>query len=319
MPTTCYSDELPIHEPILPAWIVSLVFHAAVLVLLGLFFRGVPRGAGEEPVRTAGIVIQHSSARGDWFEGEADQPAESIRDPDRGQYDPIAALPPEDLMATAANALSSLPAIGLGGLESGGVGNASGMTSGGGRGGAISGGKARVRVFGTEGVGNKFVYVFDRSVSMEGTRLQAAKRELIQSLESLESTHQFQVIFFNHEVRIWDLTGGQQRIAFGTDRNKEQAARWIMGISADGGTDRVGALNQAIRLRPDIIFFLTDDDTPMSETDLYQIRRRNRSGTAIHAIEFGNGPPHGRHNFLVQLAQQSGGQYAYIDTRTLGR
>ena len=314
-----HPNEPPIREPILPAWIVSLGFHVVLIVLFGLFFRPVPRGAVEEPGRMAGIVLKHVSDDGEWFEGEDERASEAVREPSDDTPDRIAALPSEDAAVTA-DVLPSLPVIGPGALEAGGVGSAGEMTAGGGgRPGGPFGEKARVRVFGTEGVGNKFVYVFDRSVSMEGARLTAAKRELIQSLESLDSTHQFQIIFFNHQVRAWDITGGQNRIAFGTDRNKELAARWVGSITADGGTDRVGALSRAIGLRADIIFFLTDDDTPMSETDLNQLRRRNRNRTAINAIEFGAGPPHGRHNFLVQLAKQNGGQFAYINTRRLGR
>ena len=88
--------------------------------------------------------------------------------------------------------------------------------------------------------------------------------------DDLDSVHQFQIIFFNHQVRAWDLTGGQNRVAFGTARNKEVAAAWVAGITADGGTDRVAALSRAIAFRSDVIFFLTDDDTPMSAADLYR-------------------------------------------------
>ena len=66
--------------------------------------------------------------------------------------------------------------------------------------GTQTGGTTSTGVFGVEGEGSKFVYVFDRSGSMQGFQgrpLAAAKRELITSLESLESVHQFQVIFYN--------------------------------------------------------------------------------------------------------------------------
>jgi hypothetical protein len=290
-----------------------------MIVLIGFLYRAVPSGAVAEPVRTVGIVLKHASDDGDWFEGESgtdDQPADAPREATAELLD---SLPQEDPAAAAAAALPSLPVLGPGGLEQGGVGNAGEMTrGGGGRPSGLAGGKARVRVFGTEGVGSKFVYVFDRSVSMEGARLAAAKRELIDSLEALESTHQFQIIFFNHQVRAWDLSGGQNRIAFGTERNKKVAAAWVAGITADGGTDRVAALSRAIAFRSDVIFFLTDDDTPMSAADLRYLRGRNRGRTAINAIEFGNGPPHGHRNFLVELAEQTGGQYVYINTRQLG-
>ena len=182
----------------------------------------------------------------------------------------------------------------------------------------LSGGKARVQIFGVEGTGTRFVYLFDRSVSMEGTPLAVAKRQLIQSLDSLDSIHQFQIIFFNHRMSILDSTDQQQRIAYATDRNKSLAEAFIGTISADGGTDRYAAIRQAIRLRPDAIFFLTDADDPMPAAEIAKVLFDNRRvGAAIHTIEFGRGVEQGRYNFLVQLAEQSGGQYGYVNTRLL--
>jgi len=311
-------NESPNREPTVPAWTASVFFHAAAIVLFGLLYRAVPVGAVEEPARTAGIVLKHIEDDGDWFEGEEDRGDEVAEDSGEHADALVAALPRDDATQLAASALPNLPLLGPGALEHGGVGDAGTMTrGGGGRPGGLAGGAARVRVFGAEGIGRKFVYVFDRSVSMEGPRLAAAKQELIRSLDSLDRTHQFQILFFNHKVRTWDITGGQNRIAFGTSPNKKRAAEWVRGISADGGTDRVAALLRAIALAPDVIFFLTDDDTPMLAVDLKHLRRRNRGRAAINAIEFGSGPAHGRRNFLVQLTEQTRGQYVYINTRRL--
>ncbi len=179
-------------------------------------------------------------------------------------------------------------------------------------------GRARVRVFGVEGVGNKFVYLFDRSVSMDGPLLAAAKEQLIASLESLESVHQFQIVFFNYEVQLWDITRGQNRIAFATDRNKQLARQYVRGITAMGGTLRREALRRAIAMRSDAIFFLTDTDTPMAAGDVASaIRRARRNSTAIHTIEFGFNASQSKENFLTQLAQATGGQYDYVDTSKL--
>ena len=97
---------------------------------------------------------------------------------------------------------------------------------------------------------------------MEGPPLAAAKRQLIESLRSLESVHQFHIIFFNTRTQSFDITGGGRRIAFATDRNKQLAANFVGGITADGGTDRLVALHEAIAFAPDVIFFLTDADDP---------------------------------------------------------
>ena len=106
--------------------------------------------------------------------------------------------------------------------------------------------------------------------------LAAAKRQLIESLQSLESVHQFHIIFFNTQTQSFDITGGGRRIAFATDRNKQLAANFVGGITADGGTDRLAALREAIGFSPDVIFFLTDADDPMSASELAEIARANR-------------------------------------------
>jgi len=213
-----------------------------------------------------------------------------------------------------------LPALGPGAATAGGgPPDASQFTKSGGRPGPPPGGsKVGVRVFGVEGVGTKFVYLFDRSSSMEGAPLAAAKQQLIQSLESLEGIHQFQIIFFNHQLRHFDLTGGGNRIAFATDRNKQLAARFVGGITADGGTDRLTALRAAVALRPDVIFFLTDAEDDMPASELADVARLNRrAGATICTIEFGRGPPRRAQNFLTELAQLTGGQYGYVDTTRL--
>ena len=179
-------------------------------------------------------------------------------------------------------------------------------------------GKASVQVFGVRGIGTKFVYVFDRSTSMEGAPLAAAKQQLIASLDSLDAIHQFQIVFFNDRLRISDITGGGRRIAFATDRNKNLAEKFVGGITADGGTDRLQALRAAIAMQPDIIFFLTDADDPMPPSELADIERLNRrASAAICTIEFGRGPQKTAANFLSELARASSGQYGYVDTTRL--
>ncbi len=304
-------------EPTRPAWLISIVVHAVLVVLLGFLLRASPRGVLEEPGRVGGIVLKHLTEQGELFEGQQEQGTESTRESGDSQEVSVDSLVTAAADAALAEALPTLPTRSPGALEEGALGDAGRMTTGGGGGrpSGLAGGKATVRVFGTEGTGHKFVYLFDRSVSMEGARMAAAQRELIGSLESLENTHQFQIIFFNHDVHLFDLTGGQQRVAFASEDNKKRAAQWVRRVSADGGTDRVPALSRAIALRPDVIFFLTDADDPMSAYDLDLIQRRNRGRATINAIEFGSGPPHGRRNFLARLAEQSRGQYVYLNTR----
>jgi len=303
----------------LPAWILSIAFHSCTLILLAMAIQQAPRGAAEQPARSAGIVLKRTSAEGDVYEGKEDQVA------DAAEAEPTPApqvQPPvqEPTMATIGLAAPQLTQTSAPANASG-EGQPAGSTvfSDGGRHGSPDGDKyAKVSVFGVEGSGNKFVYVFDRSSSMEGPPLAAAKRQLVESLKSLDTVHQFHIIFFNHRLRSLDITGGGRRIAFGTERNKKLAANFIGGMTADGGTDRFAALKQALAFQPDVVFFLTDADDPMSASEMERLERLNsRIGAAICVIEFGRTAAKPQQNFLIELARQSGGKYGYVDTTKL--
>ena len=71
--------------------------------------------------------------------------------------------------------------------------------------------------------------------------------------------------------------GTNGKVAFATDRNKRLAANFVGGITADGGTDRMAALREAINFAPDVIFFLTDADDPMPPSELAEIAKANRA------------------------------------------
>jgi hypothetical protein len=315
------TETSTVPERLLPAWLFSIVFHFCTIVLLGLAVQQAPRGAAEEPGRSAGIVLKRTSAEGDLYEGEEQQDDNPAATDDRARPDILSALPSETAGANLGDDLPKLPTPGPGATRGGGQPDAGQFTSGGGRRGSPGGGgDARVSVFGVEGTGSKFVYVFDRSSSMEGPPLAAAKRQLIESLESLESVHQFHIIFFSTQTRSFDITGGGRRIAFATDRNKQLAANFVGGITADGGTDRLAALREAIGFSPDVIFFLTDADDPMSASELAEIARTNRrSRAAICVIEFGRRATPPGSNFLTQIARESGGQYGYVNAAALSR
>jgi hypothetical protein len=171
-------------------------------------------------------------------------------------------------------------------------------------------------LFGLTGEGNSFVYVLDRSGSMGGSgrvALAAAKVELVASLESLDRAQRFQIIFYNQTPVIFNPTARPGSLAFATDANKENARRFVGSISADGGTRHEDALKLAIRLRPDVIFFLTDAGQPQLKPQQLEQIRGWAAGIKINVIEFGQGPKPDGDNFLTALARQNDGQYTYVD------
>jgi hypothetical protein len=306
------------------AWTFSLVFHLLTTAILAVSFQQ-RRGGALQSVASAGIVLQLMSDDGRVDDAEEEVVASIVAPPVlettpvemtsaapavvRGPVETPPTPAPSPLAAEIEAARRAMEVQRAGGMR-----RASRSLRPGTLGGTS---QAQVSVFGVQGTGTKFVYLFDRSASMEGAPLAAAKRQLVDSLASLDGIHQFQIIFFNSLPYPIDITGAG-RMAFATDQNKRLAANIVGGITADLGTDRYTALKKAISFHPDVIFFLTDAEDEMLQSELNEIERANdRVGAAICVIEFGRFPAPLSENFLMRLARRSGGQYGYVNTRTL--
>lgn len=209
-----------------------------------------------------------------------------------GAFSSIVAVPAEDLVRPAA------PGAG-GGAASGG---------------APAGGTS---FLGIQDNGRRFVYVIDRSFSMENDNaLQAAKLELLSSLDRLQENQEFQVIFYNNDPFVLETRGNRFPMFWGTDPQRLQVREQVRAIGPAGGTSHMPALIKALSYNPDVVFLLTDGaaDTALTNAELRELQQRNRHGARIHCIEFGRGPTSSlgtSGNFLRQLAQQHQGQYTY--------
>lgn len=318
-------------------WLMSSTLHTLAFVLLALSW---PLVAERAPA-SAGITLEASLLSSAGQQEDA-PPVQFDQPPADGYYDDDEPLLLADRSQSSggsgAAALSSLlneePAVSLSGvlpsagdvLGTGGaeslVDSAAELTNQPPPPNRLRGGTARTGVFGIEGEGYKFVYVFDRSGSMDGhggAPLLAAKSQLIGSLGDLGQTHQFQIIFYNERPRIFNPGGREGRLVFGNEQNKNLARRFVGSITASGATRHLEALKMALRMNPDVIFFLTDADEPrMTPQQLAGIAQMNH-GTSINAIEFGYGPHRNPDNFLVKLARQNAGQHVYVDVARLPR
>jgi len=307
-------------EPVLAAWFVSLVLHFASLVSLGLWVdSGSPadRSHSGERVRHGEIVlVQRQRSESRYLQAASFQTESSPASP---EAPPPALLPLPELAGPQLPALpAAIAQAEIPTASSAPVG--SGPPSGAGH---ATPRQAETQLFGLKARGSRFVYVIDRSASMAdfgGRPLAAAKRELAASLAPLAAVHQFQIVFYNERPELMSLARGQPpQMVFADDRGKHLAGQFVGGIYAHGGTEHLAALALALRMQPDVVFLLTDADPPrLSSDDLDRIQRWNR-GTVIHTVEFGVGPPQPGDNFLRELAEQSAGQYTYVDVTRLER
>jgi hypothetical protein len=300
-----------------------MVLHAVILLCVGLTLQPSPRkGAAAERTAEVGIALKSQEGQRQFYQSDADggrwsERPEANRSDQPSLSDVLAQQAPLDPTPSLP---SPMKVLGRGALGERGVPNAAALRDGpDGRPGSI-GGKGRATMFGITGEGWKFVYVLDCSDSMNWRHqrpLRAAKSELLASLESLQKVHRFQIIFYNEDPHVFNPSGRQNRLAFATEQNKRNARNFVQGIVASGGTEHFAALMAAIRLAPDVIFFLTDAGDPqLSPGELSEIQRR-AAGIAIHAIEFGLGPQRDANNFLVRLAWQNGGEHRYVDLSAL--
>lgn len=330
------------------SWGFSIFFHAVVLIILTLTITQAvppPKGLTEEKAADVGIAFRTQDDEKVLYESAADVMADEAGTSESSDSQPedtskktdseviaelssaIAGESSPEIPDLASLAPGLAPASGDGstGLErvTDGLGNVTGVGPG-----TFKGfGKGKISCFGTSGEGSTFVFVFDRSASMgfhpadtAETPMKAAKIELRRSLRTLQSNQQFQIIFYNGLEE--DLLQFEKnRLLFASRENVVAAERFLASIVPLGGTDHRTALNLALRQHPDVIFFLTDADeneTTLNSADLERIRK-NSAGTQINAIQFGNGPNPQTGNWLAKLAEQSGGQYVYLDVNQLNR
>ncbi|MGI5832378.1 MAG: vWA domain-containing protein [Thermoguttaceae bacterium] len=186
---------------------------------------------------------------------------------------------------------------------------------------AGSGSGQAVRFGELQGRGRRFVYLLDRSESMKWPdeapmRFAVAEaRQSIASLDPARGAQKFQLIVFNHHEESFD---GGKRLVDVTPEAQRRADEFLRALTPEGGTDPLEALSAAIRMAPDVIFFLTDAEEEISTLTLGRIRDMvRRAGVAqIHVIEFGK--PSGKHPAAYRkLAQQNGGVYVYKDVTDL--
>jgi hypothetical protein len=186
------------------------------------------------------------------------------------------------------------------------------------------------KLFDIEAEGAKFVFVFDRSASMSiarGKPMAAAKRELIASLAPLERVHQFYLIFYNQAASAFQPGAEAGKLIFATESNKQAAEKYINGIQPEGATDHYLALSLALKMRPDVIFLLTDGDAKddISEAELAPNRQAKRDSDQnprdpIH-VRFCHGTesPHARQRqsrrIQIGLAQRA--RWREIENGTL--
>jgi hypothetical protein len=283
-------------------WLLSAGIHAVILLSIGGFAWHSGHGSS---------LIQVDSALGETLAETAFENVQGIDSIEMGGGGkPLESVAEDALSAqqdAAAPSFRDYPRMGIS-TEGGGGGGGEGGGSGGGTGTGVGPGIG-AGFFGTKGAGKSFVYVVDMSGSMHGARFERAKKELIRSINKLGAEQKFYVYFFNDRTfPLFDPKPVNGMIPANSS-NKQRAVRWINTRVAESTTNPNYALQQALEMRPEVIFLLTDGELDDPDAVRSMIRRFNKSNVIIHTIAFEN---EDGGNTLEAIANENNGVYRFV-------
>jgi len=321
--------------------LISLCLHLSSLLLLVVWLApGRELASSTEPERQTDIVVFKTNAN-QQVEYLSDEPAtDNAPAPSaaaRGVPSPVDALPAES--ASELPATVQLPTTtGIGLPETGFLPGIDGVASanrnlpsgvneaailaedarGRGQGEDKTGTSGNLSIFGAPARGRTFAMLIDRSASMGDQGLGAirsAANEFAEQLQSLNEQQRVQLITYH--------AAPAQLAAHwlpATDQNKQKLVDHLLGLPAFGSTNHTAALVTALKLRPEVIFLLTDGDDPgMDNGQLRIVREQARGRTTIHTVHFGRGAQGvgDSNHFMRRLASDNGGNYVYVDVDKL--
>lgn len=323
----------------LSAALLSLVFHAAAFLLLGLVVQPSRQGLQSEPERTVQIVLARTNASNrDRYEDRLDatqkQTASSNTPEAEGRVADELVPTVEQIAKTVPSELA-LPVSGSFSQAAGTLSakkftatrsNAGRIPFGGDLDKFVSEEQARLRANapvgdpveielfgGPPAAGRSFLFLIDRSHSMgrEGLgALEAAEQELLAALQPLQPFHKFQVVAYHHQCVFLN----RREMLPATEENKRSVRGFLSNLAPFGATEHEMALHSALSHAPDVIYLLTDGGDPeLSEPQIRTITKIAARRTRIHCIQFGFGARQNNNHFLERLATQNGGGYLYVD------
>lgn len=154
-----------------------------------------------------------------------------------------------------------------------------------------------------------YIFVVDCSRSMNHpyqggakTRLGRVKIEMWRSIFQMAGDQKFFIIFFNDRA----IPMPAETLMPGGPSN-DKFLQWTAQIRADGRTEPGEALLLAVRMKPDVIYFLTDGE--FNYRVVREVSEANFGNVEIDTISLGDDT--GR-EFLAELARRNNGVYRHI-------
>jgi len=164
------------------------------------------------------------------------------------------------------------------------------------------------------------VLVLDRSGSMDGWKMVAARRAAARIVDTLTPADRFSVLCFDNVVE--QMPGAADRLAEASDRNRFRAIEWLARTPARGGTVILEPLEQAVRLltdetkgaRPadrDRVLVLVTDGQVGNEDQILQRIGARLAGIRVHVVGIDRAVNAG---FLGRLAAAGRGRCELVES-----
>ena len=163
---------------------------------------------------------------------------------------------------------------------------------------------------GKEAVGlpRETIFIIDTSGSMSGTSIEQARAALLMALPRLTARDTFNVIEFNSIVHA--LFPTPQPVTTATMR---KAMKFVDRLAANGGTEMLPALTQALKAPADAqriqqVIFLTDGQVG-NETELFELIRQRLGPRRLFTVGIGSAP---NSHFMRKASEFGRGTFTHI-------
>jgi|GEM_PF-2277499 len=172
------------------------------------------------------------------------------------------------------------------------------------------GASGSTNLFGSGKEANSYVFIVDCSDSMnQGRRFYLAKRELQKTVANLSARQKFFIFFYNHDTYPMKPLRGRssRRMVKATKKNKQAALVFVGRIQAWGMTQPAKSLELALKMKPEVIYFLTDGEIP-SDTP-FLIKQNNNQKTIVNTVALGL---RGSEMMMRNIAKENRGHYRFV-------
>jgi Ca-activated chloride channel family protein len=157
------------------------------------------------------------------------------------------------------------------------------------------------------------VLVLDRSGSMGGWKMVAARRAASRIVDTLTTVDRFAVLTFDNVVESPPALGSA--LVAGTDRNRYRAVEHLSTVDARGGTELLGPLSAALDLLTDTsrdrVLVLVTDGQVGNEDEILRRCRARLAGVRVHTVGIDEAVNAG---FLGRLAAVGGGRCELVES-----